>query len=399
MKILVVCQSYYPEPFRVTDICEKLVIRGHEVHVLCGIPNVPKGEFYPGYAKKDKREEIHNGVHIHRVYNVARGHNAFKRALNYFSYPYFAKKAVKKLPGDFDIVFAYMLSPVMMVEPAIYYGKLHNVPVLLYELDPWPSNLTAGGIKETSLIYRYIAKKSRKIYQSCDKIFACSKPHISYFEILCSRHLPISYLPQYACDEGEYQVPKGKDCHFLYVGNVGQALPLEIFFDAFKEAMKSNGHLYLEIAGEGSAFMEAQQYCKAHQVEHVTFHGYLDKKQLAELSSKCKAAIVLLNHQFYSQSTVPGKVQTYLKYGFPIIASDDGATKEIINDAEAGIVIPTSDQKELTQAFLDLASSGDETLMMYSKNGREYYQENMSEERFFRTLEEAFQELTTKKND
>ena len=394
MKILVVCQSYYPEPFRVSDICEKLVIRGHEVHVLCGIPNVPKGEFYPGFAGKDKREEIHNGVHIHRVYNVARGHNAFKRALNYFSYPYFAKKAVKKLPGDFDIVFAYMLSPVMMVEPALAYGKLHHVPVVLYELDPWPSNLTAGGIKENSLIYRYIARKSRIIYQSCDRIFACSKPHIAYFEILCSRHLPISYLPQYACDEGTYHVPKGNDCRFLYVGNVGQALPLEILFDAFKDAMKENNHLYLEIAGEGSAFIEAQEYCKAHQVEHVTFHGYLDKKQLEELSSKCKAAIVLLNHQFYSQSTVPGKVQTYLKYGFPIIAADDGATKEIILESEAGLVIPTSDQQRLTEAFIHFASYSKEMLETYSKNGQAYYQEHMSEELFFRVLEEAFEELT-----
>ena len=43
MKILVVCQYYYPEPFRISDICEELVKNGNEVTVLTGIPNYPEG--------------------------------------------------------------------------------------------------------------------------------------------------------------------------------------------------------------------------------------------------------------------------------------------------------------------------------------------------------------------
>jgi len=43
MKILVVCQYYYPEPFKITEICEDLVQRGHIVTVLTGLPNYPDG--------------------------------------------------------------------------------------------------------------------------------------------------------------------------------------------------------------------------------------------------------------------------------------------------------------------------------------------------------------------
>ena len=38
-KILVICQYYKPEPFRISDICEEMVRRGHEVHVVTGYPN------------------------------------------------------------------------------------------------------------------------------------------------------------------------------------------------------------------------------------------------------------------------------------------------------------------------------------------------------------------------
>ena len=49
MKILVVCQYYKPEPFRVSDICEALAAQGHAVTVVTGTPNYPEGEIYPGY--------------------------------------------------------------------------------------------------------------------------------------------------------------------------------------------------------------------------------------------------------------------------------------------------------------------------------------------------------------
>ena len=49
MNILVVCQYYFPEPFRIADICEELVRRGNEVTVVTGVPNYPMGEIYDGY--------------------------------------------------------------------------------------------------------------------------------------------------------------------------------------------------------------------------------------------------------------------------------------------------------------------------------------------------------------
>lgn len=36
MKILIVCQHYYPDRFRITDIAEELVRRGNDVFVLVG---------------------------------------------------------------------------------------------------------------------------------------------------------------------------------------------------------------------------------------------------------------------------------------------------------------------------------------------------------------------------
>ena len=71
--VLVVSQYFYPEQFRINDICRELVKLGHEVTVLTGIPNYPGGRFFTGYGLNKKRREEWNGVEIVRIPLVSRG--------------------------------------------------------------------------------------------------------------------------------------------------------------------------------------------------------------------------------------------------------------------------------------------------------------------------------------
>ena len=86
MKILVVCQYYKPEPFRISDICEALVQRGHQVTVVTGTPNYPEGEIYQGYGQGQHRDEVLNGVTVHRCPLIPRKTGALHRFLNYYSF-------------------------------------------------------------------------------------------------------------------------------------------------------------------------------------------------------------------------------------------------------------------------------------------------------------------------
>lgn len=153
MKILVVCQYYYPEPFRIKDICEEMVRRGHEVHVVTGYPNYPEGILYEGYGKGKHIDEVINGVSVHRCFTIPRQTGTLKRMLNYYSYAlsstkYVRSKKCKTVDGKpFDYVFCNQLSPVMMTHAAIAYKKKYKVPMTMYCLDLWPESLIAGGIK------------------------------------------------------------------------------------------------------------------------------------------------------------------------------------------------------------------------------------------------------------
>ena len=83
MKLLVISQYYYPEQFRINEVCAELVHRGHKITVLTGRPNYPEGEVYPGYEHL-KREE-HEGVEILRCQIAPRKQGAVRLAWNYLS--------------------------------------------------------------------------------------------------------------------------------------------------------------------------------------------------------------------------------------------------------------------------------------------------------------------------
>ena len=82
--------------------------------------------------------EILNGVEVIRTPIVLRGHNSISLIRNYLSYPRKAKKAIENLKKEFDVVFVYQLSPVLMIKPALYYKKKYRKKVYVYCLDLWP---------------------------------------------------------------------------------------------------------------------------------------------------------------------------------------------------------------------------------------------------------------------
>jgi hypothetical protein len=186
MKILVICQYYYPEPFRVNDICEEMVKRGHEVTVVTGEPNYPEGQIYKGYENHQNSDEVINGVKVHRCPIIPRKTGTLYRFLNYLSFPHEAKKYIRNLKTSdskpFDVIFVNQLSPVMMAEPAITYKKKYGTPIVMYCLDLWPESLVAGGVSRRSTIYKVFHRVSRRIYNGMDRILITSRMFRGYLK-------------------------------------------------------------------------------------------------------------------------------------------------------------------------------------------------------------------------
>ena len=135
MKILAICQYYFPEQFRITNICEELVKEGKSVTVLTGLPNYPKGYVEKEYKWFRRRKEKINGVQVLRTWEIGRRTGNLFRILNYFSYALSASFKALFLGKKYDVVYVYQLSPILMVIPGIIYKKIYKKKLVLYCLD------------------------------------------------------------------------------------------------------------------------------------------------------------------------------------------------------------------------------------------------------------------------
>ena len=159
MNILVVSQYYYPEPFRINEICEELVRRNHKVTVLTCNPNYPDGEMYDGYKNVNSKEIIDNVI-VYRCKCRPRHKGAFNLGLNYIDFVRQANKFISSIDEYFDCIYVYQLSPITSCLPAIKLKKKNKIPILLYCLDLWPESLkgTALGNAMGMLMFGALSK-------------------------------------------------------------------------------------------------------------------------------------------------------------------------------------------------------------------------------------------------
>ena len=396
-KILVVTQHFWPENFRINDIVEGFLQDGIAVDVLCGLPNYPKGEWFPGYSAAGPFEEEWHGARLYRCKEVPRrGNTSVNIFLNYISWPWYAAHALHRLPGGYNAVFCFNTSPVLMCWPAIRYAKKHHIPFTNYVLDIWPENLySVLNVKNKAL--RAIAQGvSDALYKKADRLIAMSEP---LQQRLCQRiGMPpqkIAVIPQYC--EDFYAVPQpdaalqaqfGGRFNLVFTGTFTPAQSLETVITAVQDA-RSRGadmlHLLLVGDGMSRAALEAKVK-ELHAEDAVTFYGSVPATDIPKFTALADALIVCLSDSPDLGLTVPAKVASYMAAGKPVLASMDGAGNAAVA-AAGGLSSPACDAAALADNLLALTRMDAAQRAAMGQSAKEYYLAHYRRSELLRKLE------------
>lgn len=386
MKILVICQYYFPEPFRIADICEELVCRGNAVTVVTGVPNYPMGEIYQGYEHGERAQEIIKGVHVVRCPIHPRKKGALHRLWNYYSYPFQSKRALKRLENDFDVVFVYQLSPVMMANAGIWYAKKHHIKSVLYCLDLWPASLNAGGISN-GLIYRWFRRESEKVYSNVDQILISSQSFASYFYEEFGRDDTL-FLPQYAettYSPSECKKTPDEYVDFMFAGNVGTMQSVDTIIKA-AALCKDIRNIRWHIVGDGIDLESCKTLAEKLDVP-VIFHGRQPIEQMPHYYSMADAMLITLKDDPIISLTLPGKLQSYMAAGKPVIGAIDGEAKNVIEQFKCGYCVPACDCEKLAAVCRKFVEDRANHNVM-GKNACIAYEREYSKDKFIDSLQE-----------
>ncbi|MEF9984621.1 MAG: glycosyltransferase family 4 protein [Oscillospiraceae bacterium] len=394
MKILVVCQYYYPENFQITPICESLTNLGHNVTVLTGLPNYPTG-IIPDEYKKQHHEETINGVHVIRTFEIGRKKGIIHLALNYLSYMISSLHKIKKLDNDFDLVFVYQLSPVLMGLAGRKYSKRNSTPLFLYCCDLWPESMKIYLKNEKSLAFRFIKSISKKVYSSADYIAVQSKSFINY---LHSVHgIPenqIMYFPAFA-DESYLEfdfTPTNSVTDFVFLGNIGIAQNLSEVINAV-EKIRNIPNFQVHIVGDGSYLQVLKNEVKNKELENIVkFYGRRSVDEMNDFYKLADACLISLKTDDEVGLTLPSKMQGYMAAGKPIIGMINGSAQDVINESHCGICVSADDTDGFAVAMKDFIENKD-NYRECGTNGRNYFIRNFRKSIFMEKLENKMKEL------
>lgn len=399
MRILIVSQYFWPENFRVNDLADELVARGNSVTVLTGQPNYPGGAVFSDFRADPSPYEYYHGIRLHRVPIIPRGNSKIALVLNYLSFVVTGLLLGPwKLRGQkFDAIFVFQTSPITSAIPALLLRRLKRAPVLLWVLDLWPDTLSAIGVLRSQRMLALVGALVRFIYARCDRILIQSRafvPRVARFtrdgskiryfpgwpELIFTNAQPnICPAPELAAWQDEFTI--------LFAGNIGEAQDFPAILDAAEATSDLPGVRWI-VLGDGRAReMVEHELDRRSLRDSVILLGRFPIERMPEFFAGADALLVSLKSEPIWALTIPGKVQSYLSAGVPLLAMIDGEGARIVAESGGGLVAPAGDGQLLAARVRELMAMSPEARKKMGMSGRDYGNREFDRARLVSDLE------------
>lgn len=402
MKILIISQYYFPEQFQINEIAPELVKRGHDVTVLCGIPNYPKGVVFDGYENEEKvkdREREYfekTGVRVIHVEQLPRGKNPISLIRNYISFARNSRKSVRILEKDFDAVLGYQLSPITSMYAALEYKKQTGAPVMYYALDLWPVSAEAMLKSKKNPAYLWVKRISRKLYLGADRVVVTSRPFIDYLQREIGYPVArMSYLPQHAnmgMIDDDLSAEDNGVADFMFAGNLGKGQRLDVIIKAARILGNRKDYM-IHLVGDGRMRGELENMVREYGLEdNVTFYGNQKREDMPRFYKMADALLITLRGNNEVGDTMPGKLQMYMTTGKPIFGAINGAAYEVIKEARCGSCVKAGDYEglaKLMKRYIEHPSD----FVQCGQNARDYFMKHFTLDIYMDGLEKELESM------
>jgi len=391
-KILVICQHFWPENFRINDLCEGFFSRNIEIDVLCGEPNYPKGEWFPGYSVFRNRREIHNGIRIFRTFEIRRKNNTNLRIfLNYMCFPIASIFHLPELlKNHYDRIFIYQLSPVYMAWAGLLMGKLSRTPVVMYIMDLWPENLYSVLPFRNPLIRGILMKTSSDCYRQADKLICLTEAMRRIVQERTRKsETNLCVIPQ-CCEklyEKPFPVPElmkrfPDGFRLIFTGNISPAQDYQVMTAAAKLLEEQHCRIHWIIVGDGMSCDDFKELVRKEGLEHCfSFEGFHPVEEIPGYTYLADGLIACLAKSSLLECTIPAKVMSYIASGKPLILAMDGEAQNLVNEHQCGFAGASGDAEALAENIRKLYQASEEERRQMGENARRLHFERFERDK------------------
>ncbi len=385
MKLLILTQYYPPEigapQNRLHELAIRLKSMGIEIEVLTAMPNYPKMEIFEGYKKGKIKEEIIDGITVHRSkIFVSHSKSIIARLLNYFSFVFTSYFKGKKL-NHFDFLMVES-PPLFLGYSAMKLSKKLKAKMIFNVSDLWPESAEKLGL----VTNKYMLKMAYDLEKKCyDQAYLITGQTNGIVNDIKSRFptKKVFWLPN-GVDLDFYNpslvVSSGfrsnnnfseEQTLFFYGGIIGYAQGLQIILQAAK-LIEDLPLAQFILQGSGPEKEKLLTLKESLGLNNVHFLEPVSKDQMPYILKEIDVAIVPLRKLELFQGAIPSKIFESLAMEVPLLLGVDGEAKtHFIDKAEAGLFFEPENIDDLVNKIKFLLENKDEIKRM-GKNGRNY---------------------------
>lgn len=398
MRVLILSQYYDPEPVpKPADLAKALMERGHSVSVLTGYPNYPSGTLYDGYRLHlFERSEI-DGVPVMRTYEYPdHGKRVKGRLLNYGSLVVSMALAIPRLRRA-DVM--YVWHPPLTIGVAAWLVSLFRRIPFVYDVqDIWPESAVLSGILKPGTMVSLMSRLEKFVYARASHILVVTE---GAKQNLVEKAVPadkISVMPHWIEEDLFESVPDeeirrvrevcgwGDRFIVLFGGNLGMVQGLDTVVRSAR--FLDSNRTRIVLVGDGSDRHRLQGMAAELGVtDRVQFIDRQPMTAMPAFMAASDALLVHLRRSELSHYVIPSKTFAYLAAAKPIVMAMEGAAANLVNEADAGVVIPPDDAPLLARTIDDLQRTAPTERRRLGNNGRAYLRAHFSKQHVITSYE------------
>ncbi len=363
MKILFVTHYFPPEvnapANRTHEHCRRWVMDGHDVTVITGVPNHPRGEIFDGFENRWIQEEEIDGIRVIRTWMFLAQNAGFaKRVANYLLFAVTAVLASLRA-GMPDIVVATSPQFFVGVAGAII-ARLKRRPFVLEIRDLWPKSIVELGQLSEGPVLSALERLEKWLYRSAQGVVVNTRTfhaHITErgvdsdrIELVYNGIDPQLFSPRPKNDE--LIVRNGLSGQFTvaYVGTLGLAHGLTLLVDV-AERMKARSDLCFVLIGDGADRAKLEADIERRGLDNIKLLGLQPRQSMPDWIASIDVLLVLLRDLPVFETVIPSKIFEFLAQERPVIVAAKGEIRRMMEEAQGALVIDPEVADQLVAAI------------------------------------------------
>lgn len=388
MRFLILTQYFPPEiggaMTRLKSFALELLRQGHDVEVVTSMPNYPRGRFFAGYENTFYKNELLDGISVHRVWLYPALGSGLKRMLNYTSFSLTCLYGLLRARRP-DYLFVES-PPLFLSVPAFLAGAFWRAPFIFNVADLWPDVIVDGGFMKEGFLIRCLRTVEQWSYRRAAYVNTVTDWLTKVLrERKSVREEKLLFLPNGVDTRKFRPSPPDEDLKkrlglagkqiVLWAGTLGYAHGLDKVLETAK-LLEARKELHFLFVGDGSARGALLRLCHELRLNNATFLDPVSLDEIPSYYSICFCGLSSLIDIPLFEGARPSKLFPILASGKPLLFVGKGESARLVQSSQGGIVVPPGDPQLLAEAILHLAR--DPALCVsLGENGRRFAEDNL----------------------